>query len=498
MSFKTPIRKVEVTGADAYLGDDSFGCPIRSKDPDKVIQWLCDAYRFRFNEMRSRRMKYVTHAKPLLEPIGDYVDMRSNKEARWDFPWLRSVPELLLGGAEIRERNEWMTAAKRRKTLVSKGQPAPKMPRFLKGKDSKYFVLLYNKGRGYSVRKYSKKYAEVIIGCLNYPSTRYPDDGGAYFQIHIYFRPTVKLEEDMTGITVNWTDQTIVFTFPPRSRKHEPTGKKVGGDLGVVHEITLSDGNVLDLPVDKLDAIDKQIRDVQRAMCRCVNASKYRGDRNAYVAHGPSKRYLKLKERLGKLHARKTRITMDWQHKMSAWMVDEYDVIFLENINFQSMIRKPKPKPDPKHLGRFLPNHARAKAMLNFLLSRAAMGRFRWMIEYKASAANVTFLTVPAEFTSQTCHNCGYVSSENRESQAVFRCKRCGWKGNADLNAAINILNRGLGKLDKKSLPGGPRPRHGTRAQDQTSHGVVSTVVKTVVSGNRKQHQDSWQPSFFD
>ncbi|WP_406425377.1 transposase [Streptomyces sp. NBC_01589] len=50
---------------------------------------------------------------------------------------------------------------------------------------------------------------------------------------------------------------------------------------------------------------------------------------------------------------------------------------------------------------------------------------------------------VPAPGTSQRCPACGFTTPGNRESQAVFACKNpdCGWSGNADLNAARNILH---------------------------------------------------------
>ena len=53
---------------------------------------------------------------------------------------------------------------------------------------------------------------------------------------------------------------------------------------------------------------------------------------------------------------------------------------------------------------------------------------------------------VPAAYTSQTCHQCGHVAKENRDSQAVFRCVECGYQANADVNAAKNILGRALVK----------------------------------------------------
>ncbi|HEX7995715.1 MAG TPA: zinc ribbon domain-containing protein, partial [Streptosporangiaceae bacterium] len=40
---------------------------------------------------------------------------------------------------------------------------------------------------------------------------------------------------------------------------------------------------------------------------------------------------------------------------------------------------------------------------------------------------------------SQTCSQCKTTDREARESQAVFRCRACGYCGNADVNAARNI-----------------------------------------------------------
>ena len=51
---------------------------------------------------------------------------------------------------------------------------------------------------------------------------------------------------------------------------------------------------------------------------------------------------------------------------------------------------------------------------------------------------------VPAAYTSQTCHQCGHVAKGNRDGQAVFKCVECGYRANADVNAAMNILSRAL------------------------------------------------------
>ena len=46
-------------------------------------------------------------------------------------------------------------------------------------------------------------------------------------------------------------------------------------------------------------------------------------------------------------------------------------------------------------------------------------------------------------YTSQTCSRCGHVDKENRQTQETFVCTKCGFKLNADHNAAINIA-RGI------------------------------------------------------
>ncbi|WP_312880489.1 transposase [Actinokineospora xionganensis] len=46
---------------------------------------------------------------------------------------------------------------------------------------------------------------------------------------------------------------------------------------------------------------------------------------------------------------------------------------------------------------------------------------------------------VDPRFTSQRWSACGVVDRGARESQAVFRCRSCGFACNADVNAALNI-----------------------------------------------------------
>ena len=112
------------------------------------------------------------------------------------------------------------------------------------------------------------------------------------------------------------------------------------------------------------------------------------------------------------------------------------------------MSRRAKAKPDPDRSGAYLPNGQSVKRGLNRSLRDASLAGIVSKLAYKTrlTGQNCLVLVNPA-YTSQTCSKCGYRAKENRESQAVFECKRCHVRMNADLNAASNILERGLSHL---------------------------------------------------
>ena len=71
---------------------------------------------------------------------------------------------------------------------------------------------------------------------------------------------------------------------------------------------------------------------------------------------------------------------------------------------------------------------------------------FRTMLADKLADRGGRLIEVPAAYTSQTCAECGAVDAQSRQDQARFICTGCGHEANADTNAAIIILKRGLDK----------------------------------------------------
>lgn len=75
----------------------------------------------------------------------------------------------------------------------------------------------------------------------------------------------------------------------------------------------------------------------------------------------------------------------------------------------------------------------------NTILRNWSYYELQQMIEYKADRLGIKVRYVNPAFTSQTCSRCGNIDKESRQTQETFVCTKCGFKLNADHNAAINI-----------------------------------------------------------
>lgn len=64
-------------------------------------------------------------------------------------------------------------------------------------------------------------------------------------------------------------------------------------------------------------------------------------------------------------------------------------------------------------------------------------------IQQLAEVGGVHCQLIDPAYTSQTCNVCGFVHKSNRNGD-LFKCRNCGYTMDADWNASLNILNRGL------------------------------------------------------
>ena len=392
--------------------------------------------------MRSRRTKWDRETQTAV-PLGGEPDMRSDHQVRLECSWLAAIPSMILKSPNRVENTDWWSANKRRRTLKKKHRNPGMTPRFKKRRDDLCFVCWHGKGRNANYRQLNRHHGEVVITGQN-PGEYRLEGQPCRYSIHIRVRVSQPIR-DYTSVRVNWTKRTLVFVNSPLPIKRERTGEMVGLDRGCVHTLATSDNRFLDLPKQRLERIDREILRRQKAQARRVNMS---GKTVREYRRNASRAYERTSREISRLHAKAHRIRDDWQHKITTMLVRDYDLIVLEDLNLQDMSRRAKAKPDPDRSGAYLPNGQSVKRGLNRSLRDASLAGIVSKLAYKTrlTGQNRLVLVNPA-YTSQTCSECGYRAKENRESQAVFECKRCHARMNADLNAASNILERGLSHL---------------------------------------------------
>ncbi len=136
------------------------------------------------------------------------------------------------------------------------------------------------------------------------------------------------------------------------------------------------------------------------------------------------------KKRLKTLNHIQQRITnrrVDFAHKFSRKLVNEYQVIVFEKLDIKDMMD-----------GNF--------RSMNRSIADVAWARTVEFSAYKAAEAGRTILRVNPRGTTQECSGCHKVVSKDL-SVRVHDCPYCGLVLDRDHNAALNILARGLAML---------------------------------------------------
>ena len=199
-------------------------------------------------------------------------------------------------------------------------------------------------------------------------------------------------------------------------------GLALGVDMNV-GQIAISTGDILRAPdVSRLEA---RRRRYQRMMARRCKGSKRRA-----VA----------RDRAGKTARRIANIRHNWHHHVSRQLADSAGLVCIEDLRPKAMTASAKGTAVCP--GR----NVRQKAGLNRSILATGWGQLRRMLEYKAAEVR----SVLPAYTSQTCNACGVIDAASRKSQSVFECAHCGWAGNADVNAALNILASGTGATGRR------------------------------------------------
>lgn len=184
-------------------------------------------------------------------------------------------------------------------------------------------------------------------------------------------------------------------------------GTALGVDLGVTHPAVTSDNRFHGR---------RHWREVTRRRCRLQRKLQSNGSKAA-------------KRHLRHLAGREQRFRRDCDHVLSTSIVSTVEpgtTIVIENL---TNIRK-----------RVKARRGEAKRRLHAW----SCAQLKGFLEYKAAAQGCRVVAVDPRHSSQRCHRCGFTARGNRPDQSTFRCRSCGYRHNADLNAAKNLRNKHL------------------------------------------------------
>lgn len=208
----------------------------------------------------------------------------------------------------------------------------------------------------------------------------------------------------------NWYASLLFEIDHVAPSQHKYADKIVGLDKGITHLIADSDGNLVENPRFYAKAM-KALARAQRVLSRRKKGSRRR---------------LKAKNAVQRVHRRIANQRHDFLHRLSTTYAKNHGVVVVEDLRPSRMLHW---------------NRGVSRSILD-----AAWSTFDRMLEYKLEQRSGRLVRVNPAYTSQACFACGFVAKENREGKQ-FRCVQCTHEDDADLNAARNVLRRGLDAL---------------------------------------------------
>jgi putative transposase len=200
----------------------------------------------------------------------------------------------------------------------------------------------------------------------------------------------------------------VVFTCTKPKLPTRTTANSVGIDINST-EYVLSNGTRYLIP-KFLRENQARIKKLQRHLSR-----KKKGSNN----------YLKAQLKLTKANYRVKLKRLDYFHKLSKKLVNDYDVISLEDLNVKSI-----------------------QQWNGHIIKDNGFAMLRHFIEYKSELYGARTVIIDRYFpSSKTCSNCGSIQ-DIVLSNRTYDCKSCGEVIDRDLNAAININRAGTARLN--------------------------------------------------
>ncbi len=235
----------------------------------------------------------------------------------------------------------------------------------------------------------------------------------------------VAIAEKASGV---YLQLTVELAKP---KLFKPRQTATGLDLGLQFLYCTAQGREVS-PQRTYRAVESKIQRLQRRL----SARKGR----KFPPKVGSKRYQAAQRRIARLQEKAANQRRLFNHAHSTHLVSAFGAIAVEELAWNQMNRKPKPKlaEDGKT---FIANRRQQKAGLNKSFADAAIGQFRTFLATKAKLHEREFVQVPAAYTSQTCPQCGSIHKKSLSTR-THQCSACGYETGRDVAAAQVILQR--------------------------------------------------------
>ncbi|MGH8283029.1 MAG: RNA-guided endonuclease InsQ/TnpB family protein, partial [Gammaproteobacteria bacterium] len=135
-----------------------------------------------------------------------------------------------------------------------------------------------------------------------------------------------------------------------------------------------------------------------------------------------SRRARRMRQRLGRLHARIKATRVNALHRFTHHVVQRFGRIGIEDLSVKGMVR------------------GMGRRAFRRSVSDAALGELRRQLEYKARWHGCTVIAVGRFYpSSKRCFECGAVKPDLKLSERTWSCPQCQTLHDRDLNAAKNI-----------------------------------------------------------
>jgi IS605 OrfB family transposase len=291
--------------------------------------------------------------------------------------------------------------------------------------------------------KYPKLTSNLIqtardVACENFKSVRLKAKPIPKNKFIRYDKRNFSYKNGQVSISTINGRQKFNVTLPKFAEKYDSWNCKAGtvvlrNDQLWLNLIFDKDAKTIDNP-DTFLGIDRGINNI--AVCSdnsFYNSNRLKSIKGKYQylkAKLQSSGTRSAKRHLKKLKGREKRFVRDVNHCLSKQIVKKpYDCFVLEDLE----IKKNKGKKFNRKLGNW---------------SYYQLGNF---IQYKAEELGKTVIKVNPKHTSQKCSKCEHTEKTNRKGSR-FKCKKCGFELNADLNASRNIASLGKSQIGRLNV----------------------------------------------